>query len=90
MAKYIMIAGKANYKMGELFKANSDIEILSTFNSPKQLADTILTTGVSFLQEVEAILLLDYGFENTDYLDRTKELGSVGEGLYEDVTSALN
>lgn len=73
MAKYIMIAGKANYRMGDLFKANSDIEVLSTFNSPKQLADTILTTGVSFLQEVEAILLLDYGFENTDYLARTKE-----------------
>lgn len=35
--------------------------------------DNILTTGVSFLQDVEAILLLDYGFESSDSKNRLEE-----------------
>lgn len=73
MTKYIVIAGKANKPIVDLFKPQKDIEIIGTFSNSSQLADALLETGSAFLQDVEAILLLDYGFQSMNPLKRIKE-----------------
>lgn len=62
MARYIFVAGEANNAMRTMFQPFQDIEITNTFGSVRSLTEDIMANGISFLQLVKSVIVVDYGF----------------------------
>lgn len=73
MARYIMVAGEANQYMKKMFNPFPDIEIANTFNTVRSLTEDIMVNGVSFLQLVKSVVIIDYGFQSKTTEQRVNE-----------------
>lgn len=76
MADYIIVAGDVNEYVKKMFQRKNDINIVNTFKTVDSLTNTVIDNGTAFLQVVDAIVMLDYGFESGD------EEGRAGEFIY--------
>lgn len=61
--RVVFIGGSTNADMRKHFGDIKDITITNTFNQVRDLTDEVSSTGLSFLEAVDSIAILDYGFE---------------------------
>lgn len=76
----LIVGGRANNTLKTLI--SKSMEVVGTYESINRLTGEIIEYGVSFLENVESILLLDYAFVGDNSMDRAKDFLELQEVLH--------
>lgn len=79
--RIVIVGGEANQPIKETFANYDDIVISNTFQYVTDLEDDIYDNGITFLNNVDSILVLDYGFDVPDSHDRVKQFVELQDAI---------